>query len=320
MINIKKINNRVGETTINNQGFKMTILNYRKNNDIDVVFEDGYISMNKSYYSFLKGSIKNSNSKRLRTNRIGCKNINIQGLNMTIIKYNGSNDCTVQFEDGYVKSGVTYDNFKKGVVNNPNYKKVIHRSNNGVVSGVGITDDITIDNNYNTLKSYSVWRSMINRCYKNDDKYKNYIDCSVCDEWKRYSNFKKWFDKNYYVIEGETMQLDKDIIKKGNKIYSPENCIIAPLAINTIFAYNKKKKIKNKLLGVEFVGNKYRARMHTKDNKVINLGLFDTKEEAFIKYKYAKENYIKEVADTYKDKIPNKLYNAMYRWEVDIND
>jgi hypothetical protein len=33
-----------------------------------------------------------------------------------------------------------------------------------------------------------------------------------------------------------------------------------------------------------------------------------------------KENYIKQVADEYKDLIPQKVYEALYRYEVEIND
>ena len=56
--------NRVGETNINSQGLKMTIIKYNKNSDIDVEFEDGYISKNKRYDSFLKGMIENKNFPR----------------------------------------------------------------------------------------------------------------------------------------------------------------------------------------------------------------------------------------------------------------
>ena len=35
--------NRTGEENINNQGLKMWIIEYRKTNDIDVEFEDGFI-------------------------------------------------------------------------------------------------------------------------------------------------------------------------------------------------------------------------------------------------------------------------------------
>ena len=42
--------------------------------------------------------------------------------------------------------------------------------------------------------------------------------------------------------------------------------------------------------------------------------------QAFTIYKNFKENYIKQVADEYKDLIPKELYDAMYKWEVEIND
>lgn len=54
--------------------------------------------------------------------------------------------------------------------------------------------------------------------------------------------------------------------------------------------------------------------------KLIYLGCYNTQEKAFEVYKQFKENYIKEVADYYKDQIPQKLYDAMYKYEVDIND
>ena len=43
-------------------------------------------------------------------------------------------------------------------------------------------------------------------------------------------------------------------------------------------------------------------------------------EEAFQAYKQAKEQYIKEVAEEYKDKIPYRLYEAMMNYEVEIDD
>ena len=42
--------------------------------------------------------------------------------------------------------------------------------------------------------------------------------------------------------------------------------------------------------------------------------------EAFKQYKIMKETYIKQIADEYKDLIPSKLYNALYKYEVEITD
>lgn len=79
---MKKRNDRIGEKNINSQGCIMTIIDYRKYEDIDVQFDDGTISRNKSYGSFKKGEIKNHNVKSVtkpaKTNRIGEENKNSQ--------------------------------------------------------------------------------------------------------------------------------------------------------------------------------------------------------------------------------------------------
>ena len=58
--------------------------------------------------------------------------------------------------------------------------------------------------------SYESWHAMITRCYskKTQERQKTYKDCEVCEEWHNYSNFKKWYDENYYNIDGCKMCLD----------------------------------------------------------------------------------------------------------------
>ena len=51
-------NRRLGQIGINNQGEKITIIAYRKSEDIDVQFEDGTIVENRTYGNFLKGRMK----------------------------------------------------------------------------------------------------------------------------------------------------------------------------------------------------------------------------------------------------------------------
>ena len=50
------------------------------------------------------------------------------------------------------------------------------------------------------------------------------------------------------------------------------------------------------------------------------LGLFNTELEAFYAYKQAKETYIKEVANKWKDQIDPRVYNALMKYEVEITD
>ena len=166
---------------------------------------------------------------------------------------------------------------------------------------------------------------MLERCYSEEyhKKEPSYIGVTCCEEWLNYSNFKLWYDENYYEIENQSTHLDKDILHKGNKIYSPKNCVFAPSSINTMFTKNDVNRGDN-LIGVYFC-KKYK---YTKPFKVtINtshgrkyLGCYKTEIEAFDAYKQFKESYIKQVADKYKDKIPKKLYEAMYKYKVEITD
>ena len=77
-----------------------------------------------------------------------------------------------------------------------------------------------------SVKSYVIWQSMIGRCYDESiqDKNPTYKGCAVCDTWHNYQNFAEWFNENY--IDG--YELDKDIKIKGNRVYSPEACMLVP--------------------------------------------------------------------------------------------
>lgn len=169
--------------------------------------------------------------------------------------------------------------------------------------------------------SYTVWNGMIGRCYLNtrmkDKIYRSH--CSVCNEWLTYSNFYNWFHKpeNNYI---QGLDLDKDILVKNNKIYSPDTCCFVPREINIAFM-NGKSKRGNYPIGVYFKNNKYAACVN-KYQKRIFLGYFDTPEQAFFAYKIAKEQYIKELAEKYfeEGKITTKVYDAIMKYEVEITD
>lgn len=256
-----------------------------------------------------------------KIDRIGETNINKYGSRMTIIQYNNSEDILIQFDDGYITHG-QYVGFKKGNVSNPYDKSLF-----GVgYMGEGIYK--SRDEEKLLTLTYKSWADMMMRCYDTNYQENNitYKNCEVCEEWHCFQNYAKWFDENYYKIDNEIMCLDKDILHKGNKIYSPENCVFVPKIINSIFvkAQNKRGKC---CIGVTYRerNNSYEANcsyydFDRKKCKRQYLGQHKTEIKAFQAYKKFKENYIKQVADDYKDKIPQKLYDAMYRYEVEITD
>ena len=241
------------------------------------------------------------------------------GTYMKIIKYKNYDDIFVEFLDEYhaiIHSD--YDKFKRKSIKNPYFPSVYG------VGYLGQGKYNAVENGKITIQ-YNYWKAMMQRCYcKSINKHTSaYNNVSVCKEWHNFQNFAKWFDKNFYSVSGEKMSLDKDILKKGNTIYSPETCIFAPMKINQLFIKNKTVRNSNLCIGVRYNKNKnkYQAQCGTSDEKrVKTICCVDTLEEAFNKYKEYKENLIKSFALQHKDKIPNKLYKAMMSYEVLITD
>lgn len=253
-------------------------------------------------------------------NKVGETRIMNCGEEAELIKYNGYNDVLIKFKTSGEIIKCQYGQFKNGKVKSHFVPTVL---------GVGIVGlEATRDESGEIIRSYSIWRSVLGRCYYDKKRINipTYKDCKVCDEWLYYKNFKEWYDENYYEIEGQKMTLDKDILVKGNKIYSPKTCVFVPEVINLLFTKNNKNR-GDLPIGVDWFkrDNMYRAqyRFYDKNKKISkskHIGLYNTPEDAFNAYKIAKEENIKQVADSYKDKIPKKLYKAMYSYEVEITD
>lgn len=184
------------------------------------------------------------------------------------------------------------------------------------VCGIGVNDvDFTVRN----IPSYSCWVCMLKRCYSKlfQKAEPSYIGCSVCDEWLLFSNFKEWFDANY--VDGYA--LDKDILVKGNRVYSPETCCFVPQRINSLLINRKSHRAKSGIIGTHKNGKRFLAVLKI-NGKLKNLGRYNTVEEAFSAYKSAKEAQIQEVAAEYYSKglIDKKVYDALMNYRIEKTD
>lgn len=186
-----------------------------------------------------------------------------------------------------------------------------------IMCGIGYRGSADVDCKE---ESYLRWHDMMNRSYNEKflERQPQYKGGGVCEEWWNYSNFKVWYDKSKII--GMSLDLDKDILFKGNKIYSPETVSLVPHEINTLFV-NGKKGRGDCPVGVHFDKSKgkYRAVMSFM-GKSKKLGIFDSMDIAFSKYKKEKEDFIKKLAEQYREKIPYKVYEAMMNWIVEITD
>ncbi len=150
---------------------------------------------------------------------------------------------------------------------------------------------------------------MLKRCYSETyHKQKpSYIDCYVCDEWLKLSNFKSWMQKQ----DWEGKQLDKDILVEGNKVYSPETCVFVSNEVNQfIVDGNPNGKL---LKGVMWRADKgkYLAQVGRKKGNSGYIGLFNTEQAAHDAYIREKRVIAHELASKQSDPRVRRLLMEM---------
>lgn len=252
--------------------------------------------------------------------RTGEEGYNSFGSKMVIIGYRKAKDIDVYFpEYNWTFEHGIYTNFKNGKIKCP-YERRYY--DNGY-SGEG---KYKIFEKGKHTDEFNIWYRMLERCYdpKLQEREPTYKGCKVEDYFLNFQHMGEWIENNYYEIPGEVMCLDKDILHKGNKIYSRDTCIFVPERINLLFTKRDKYRGDSPIgVNPKSSGN-YHASCSNGYGKLIHLGTYLTKEEAFQMYKEYKEKVIKEVIDSYKGKIPephySRLREAMYNYEVEMDD
>lgn len=254
------------------------------------------------------------------SDRLGEEKLNNQGSLMKVIEYNKSSDIVVEFQDKYkAKVNTTYGNFKSGSIKNPYYPSIC---------GVGMVGTKYLSRiNSIQLKEYVAWTGMLDRCFSENQKstQPTYKDVTCCDEWLLYENFYEWLHKqeNFDKLKNiKRWALDKDILNKRNKVYSPDTCCIVPQNVNCLFLKREAER-GNYPIGVHYTEEGFVARCRNPfTDRAEDLGIYSTPEMAFQAYKAYKEDIIKQVAEVeYRvGNITKECYEAMLNYEVEIDD
>lgn len=185
-------------------------------------------------------------------------------------------------------------------------------ANRKLMCGVGINDAWymvrrEVNGKPQMCPFYKKWVGMLRRCYskKWHSEHPTYKDCTVCDEWLTFSNFRSW-------MIGQDWQgkaLDKDILVQGNKVYSPAFCIFVTQEINNLLCDSKARRGEFPLgVSLHKAVNKYRARV---GDEV--LGYFTDVDSAFTAYKVAKYKKIRDVAMIQSEPLRSALLNYKIR-------
>lgn len=185
-----------------------------------------------------------------------------------------------------------------------------------LVMGVGINDGkYPMKALGEDLREYKLWQNLLARCCspKTQQRQPTYFGCSVSENFKNYSYFYEWC-QNQVGFGQKGFQLDKDLILRGNRLYSEDRCLFLPQELNKLIA--SRTAIKGQpTMGVSAHQGKFVARCR-REPAPYYLGIFGTIEEAFSAYKQAKEAFIKAQAEKWKDQIDIRAYEALMRYEV----
>lgn len=163
---------------------------------------------------------------------------------------------------------------------------------------------------------YRMWRDMIKRVYSKKNPARAYENVTVCSEWLLFSNFKNWFDKNQI----ENGVLDKDLIYRGNRVYSPDTCLIVSQAVNLFILSNKPRR-NGSLLGVYWYPERGKWQGQVSNpftGKSEYLGYFTDEMQGHLTWKSRKHEFACALAEIQSDsRVADALRN---RYLGDLTD
>lgn len=176
-----------------------------------------------------------------------------------------------------------------------------------------------------TTRSGVLWTNLTQRCKTGGSLQQAFPSYSACkNHFKDFQEFAEWCQHQIGYMNKDSKdhywQLDKDILKKGNKVYSPDLCVFVPKAVNCMLEKAEKKRGEWPI-GVyrdkkKFISTVLRGVL----GEPTLVKSFDTPLEAFMFYKENKEAYIKRVAEEYKEIVDPRVYTALMNYQVDIED
>lgn len=168
-------------------------------------------------------------------------------------------------------------------------------------------------NKKNHIRLYRAWTAMLCRCFDSSKQKASYKNCLISDEFLDFQKFASWATTQIGSNQ-EEFQLDKDLLSSEEKIYSRSTCVFIPKKINMAITYGGRDK-NSGLIGVVKIGNYYCAHVGTACKRKYISG-FNSPESASEFYKFAKEERIRVLAMRYKDRIDQRAYLELMKFEV----
>lgn len=238
-----------------------------------------------------------------------------KGFWYTIKEYVSATNITIQFDpddlcpEGYTRKVVKYY-ILCGIIDYP-----FERSS----SGIGYVGYDVKNKSDAHIHIRDVWSKMLQRCYNPSIKdTKGYKGCTVCDDWHSYANFYQWYskqiDSGFYKVD---YQLDKDILKWGNKVYCPEYCRLVPEKINSFLNNFEDTRSTGTPSGLAWkkTHNKYEVSIKDEDSNRRYLCITSDTVYGYEVYRNEKERIAKILAERYSDTVDSNIINTLYNFK-----
>lgn len=227
---------------------------------------------------------------------------NGRGNVATVVGYENSNKVSVIFAPDLHIHDFTAQNLRDG--------KFFDRYEPSVM-GVGFVGIGSY-----TMKTHpivdSAWRAMLKRCYSDEVQKvsKSYRGCSVHPDWHNFQVFAEWYTKQEGY--GLGFDLDKDLIVKGNKVYSEWTCCLLPREINSLLQL--KESDRQLPYGISVKRGKYEVRAKL-GGKTVWLGSFSYIGDAEDRYIQSKREYCKKLIEKWQGNLGVEVIDKLEGWD-----
>jgi hypothetical protein len=195
-------------------------------------------------------------------------------------------DLLLRNKSGIVNK-VPYVQFKAGALNTDTLEL---REDFRIESGrfrFGIKDTETI-----SREAYRKWGRIINSCYNTNNliMHPSYLNVTVSEEWRYFSNFQHWFIEHYK----EGASIEKDLLSPlDDKKYSPETCVFVSGTLNSELSLHRDSYRRTGYIGVDLTDSgTFSVRLKNEDGKKITVGTYDNIEIAHKVWQYAKADVL----------------------------
>lgn len=169
-----------------------------------------------------------------------------------------------------------------------------------------------IDGRHVRTVSGRKWEAICNRCTEGGSLQRDFpAYVGSKNKFESFDAFAEWHrSQDGY---GSDYELDKDLLKDGNKVYSPEFCVLIPKKLNLFFG--KHTRGRGRLpQGIDDCFEKPRDKVRAQirvDGKSQHLGFFSEIKDAQAAYIEAKTKYARMYADLYEGTVDERAIHAL---------